>query len=235
MKKETGAKGEMEYLPAPWTLNGSGLILMLKAGSLRNANWGFEAGLAESLKTKIRLVMIVDYVHAPCGPYQELLLIPGTIDFNGNRQWSISDIWVSSQSSVENGRRNWGIPKQLAIFEKGDSEGITEEGIATRVVDEQGEVLLEIACQPMGPSLPFKSNWLPQSFLSMGQQLDGKRFFYTIAGSGRSRMAKVMSIKQSGGVFTGLHRSDVLAALRVEPFEMEFPVPEIKQLGAEGI
>lgn len=231
MTKETAKTSATEVLPPPWILHGSGLILVLKKGSLPNAKWGFDDAIAGSLKTKTRLLMIVDYTQAPCGPYKELLVIPGTLDFDGKRLWSISDIWVTSHSSVDNGRRNWGIPKQIATFEGGGASGLTEEGVAFCVKDADGGVLLDISCQPLGPSLGFKSTWLPQSFMAMGQQLDGHRYFYSLTGNGKSRMAKVVAIRQAGGVFSGLHRSDVLAAIRVEPFEMVFPEPEVVALG----
>lgn len=218
-------------LDAPWQLQGQGLILILKKSSIAQSSFGFEEPVnTTELSGKTRFLMLVDYQHAPCGPYQELLLIPGKLDFAGESRWSISDIWVSSEQSIEGGRKNWGIPKQLGRFQELETKRVTDEGWSKRIADAQGNVLLEIACQPMGPSLPFRSRWLPQSFLRMGQQSEGKRYFYDLSGNGRSRIAKVVSIGQTSGVFKGLSRSDVLAALFVSPFEMVFPEPEVTVL-----
>lgn len=216
---------------APWKLLGKGLILVLKKSSLGEATFGFESYPDYGgLTGRTRFLMVIDYQDAPCGPYQELLLIPGKLDFEGEQRWSISDIWVSTQDSAEGGRVNWGIPKQLGEFIRLKSDLVTEDGWSKRISDAQGNLLLELTCQPMGPSLPFSSKWLPQSFLRMGQRLQGKQYFYDLVGNGKSRIAKVVSIGQTGGVFEGLGRSDVLAALFVDPFEMVLPVPEVKVL-----
>ena len=66
-------------LPAPWSLTGTGLIMVLKGQ---------------------RLLMVVDYQTADCGPYQELLYIPGKAVFGGQKRYTISDIYVSTISSV---------------------------------------------------------------------------------------------------------------------------------------
>lgn len=220
-------------LGPPWHLQGQGLILILKKSSLSQASFGFDGGVdSADLSGKTRFLMIVDYQHSPCGSYQELLLIPGKVNFGGKKRWSISDIWVSSQESVDGGKANWGIPKQLGTFQRLETDRVTEEGWSKRICDHKGEVLLELAFQPMGPSLPFRSRWLPQSFLRMGQQLDGQRYFYDLSGNGRSRIAKVVSIGQTGGVFKGLSRNDVLAAIFVNPFEMVFPEPETEDVSS---
>jgi acetoacetate decarboxylase len=60
--------------------------------------------------------MLVDYEQSPVGPYQELLFIPGRFQFGRRRYYMVTQIYVSTQVSVENGQENWGIPKQLAQF-----------------------------------------------------------------------------------------------------------------------
>jgi hypothetical protein len=46
-----------------------------------------------------------------------LLYIGGTLKFGQKRHYSISKIYVSTQDSIDNGQKNWGIPKEMAHFE----------------------------------------------------------------------------------------------------------------------
>jgi len=80
--------------PAPWPLRADGYALVLRQPSGRG----------------VRCAMFVDYAASPVGPYRELLMIDRTIAIAGRRFPTISSIYVSTQESVDNGRRNWGIP-----------------------------------------------------------------------------------------------------------------------------
>ncbi|KAL4790594.1 hypothetical protein BDV19DRAFT_382246 [Aspergillus venezuelensis] len=68
-----------------------------------------------------KCVMIVRYEETDVGPYDELIFIPGrAVNPNseiGARDMRISTIYVSTDASVWNGRRNWNIPKHRAIFD----------------------------------------------------------------------------------------------------------------------
>lgn len=50
------------------------------------------------------------------GPYRELLFIPGAFHINGRYTFSIPKIYVSTETSVNSGIKNWGIPKEVADF-----------------------------------------------------------------------------------------------------------------------
>lgn len=215
---------------APWSLAGKGLIVVLRGASLQGNTFGLANSQSNGLKSAFKVLMWVDYQTAPCGPYQELLLIPGSVAFSSGRHLTISDIWVSSRQSVLDGRANWGIPKQLASFEELINADLTPEGISFRVKSEGDEALLELSCQPMGPSLPLKTSWVPARFRSLAQQLNGREYVFSPSASGRIRAAKVASVVQASGVFSGLTRKDVLAAFCIPQFSMEFPEPEILEL-----
>ncbi len=62
-------------------------------------------------------MMLVNYADSNVGPYSELLFIPGKFDYKGKKWQTISKIYVSSEASIVNGRKNWGIPKERATFE----------------------------------------------------------------------------------------------------------------------
>ncbi|KAG6900480.1 hypothetical protein C0993_010199 [Termitomyces sp. T159_Od127] len=63
------------------------------------------------------MIMIVSYSDTPVGPYDELMYIPGRWKYKSvTAGYRITRIYVSSQESTENGRRNWNIPKHVADF-----------------------------------------------------------------------------------------------------------------------
>ncbi|KAJ7290206.1 hypothetical protein C8J57DRAFT_1610786 [Mycena rebaudengoi] len=66
----------------------------------------------------IGLIMIIRYSAAPVGPYDELIYIPGRWAYNlTNSGLRITQIYVNSNASVYNGRKNWNIPKHQAVFD----------------------------------------------------------------------------------------------------------------------
>ncbi|KAL4972649.1 hypothetical protein BDW66DRAFT_169443 [Aspergillus desertorum] len=67
----------------------------------------------------LKAVMVIRYEDTDVGPYDELILIPGRAvnPETGKKEMRISNIYVSTDASVWNGRRNWNIPKHRARFE----------------------------------------------------------------------------------------------------------------------
>ena len=62
------------------------------------------------------MAQIIRYSETPVGPYDELAILPGTFSGVGRdgakkRDSRITGIWVSSEETLINGRRNWNIPK----------------------------------------------------------------------------------------------------------------------------
>src|SRR4051794_14743049 len=109
--------------PAPWNLRGSGHIFFYRFSQALLAQ---EAAVPTFMRPTfvggLGALMMVDYSQSNCGPYQELLLIPGRCLMGGRSYYSISRIFVSTDVSVVNGRRNWGIPKEQADFRVVTSE-----------------------------------------------------------------------------------------------------------------
>jgi hypothetical protein len=136
MESPDFAKDENEIACAPWKLTGNGYILLYRFTKAFVAEHGF---LADFQKEKFvsgwGAVMLVDYQSSPVGPYHELLFIPGLFSFNKKKVFSISKIYVSTQSSVVNGIENWGIPKEFAEFHWGkkqisDRIAILKDGVS---------------------------------------------------------------------------------------------------------
>ncbi|KAG8890187.1 hypothetical protein FRB98_000515 [Tulasnella sp. 332] len=74
------------------------------------------------------MASMIRYGDSPAGQYDELLYIPGRwTDSSGKTGFRVTRIYVSNLISVENGRKNWNIPKYLANFD------FTQEGKSIRV------------------------------------------------------------------------------------------------------
>lgn len=211
-------------LPAPWSLTGTGLIMVLKGQ---------------------RLLMVVDYQTADCGPYQELLYIPGKAVFGGQKRYTISEIYVSSMSSVVNGRRNWGIPKILADFKRtenglrvqvelsaparvGLAEAVSADYPQWVAQSQADEPFFKVDYEAYGPSVPISTAYIPALFTRLGQTTEsGDTFLYKPHAQGRATVAKIHDLQVTNNqLFPEFHRKEVLMAFALNPFAMVFPVPE---------
>ncbi|PFH58720.1 hypothetical protein XA68_13318 [Ophiocordyceps unilateralis] len=72
------------------------------------------------------MIQIIRYHDSPVGPYDEMLVVPGSFDWvrrrpdgreEVGRNPRISRIYVSQRQTCHNGRINWGCPKHLARFD----------------------------------------------------------------------------------------------------------------------
>ncbi|KAI9375063.1 hypothetical protein BJX61DRAFT_550338 [Aspergillus egyptiacus] len=104
-------------------------------------------------------VMILRYEETDVGPYDELILIPGpaTNPVNEEKDMRISSIYVSTDASVWNGRRNWNIPKHRARFEF--TPVANSNDLSLKVYHP------EDAPAPLNPHLPFFTAILKDSSL----------------------------------------------------------------------
>ncbi|MGB5624038.1 MAG: acetoacetate decarboxylase family protein [Gammaproteobacteria bacterium] len=213
-----------EPVPAPWRLEGSGLLLLLKtSAAARDPRWHAMSGTDELARSGLGLLMFVDYQRSDAGPYRELLFIPGQFQCGQRRAWSVTRILVSSQASVAGGRANWGIPKELGKFrlsgEPGDS---LELGVS-----QDGQPVADIAWHSRGPALPVTTAVVPKALRTLIQILDGKQFQLVPSASGRIGAARVDRLETNPALFPALDLRRVVAALSVPRFKMTFPVADI--------
>lgn len=213
--------------PAPWDLVGNGLIIMLK-GKKQDArnNPLIPASVRDSLETPLSLLMLVNYHDSNAGPYHELLYVPGTAKFGARRLPTISNIWVSSMASVVNGRRNWGIPKEMAQFEW---QGQVGQAQHIKASNPQG-TFFEIGFKPWGPTLPVNTAWVPGMLKTLGQELDGQTFVFAPLAKGKARPAKIEHLQVDATVCPHLQASEVIGAFEIPHFEMRFPVAQTSDL-----
>lgn len=121
----TGSGTDTDYPPEPWYLGGSLLVsaflvpfAQLPAGSIprgrRPIRWRGKVLVGAAF---------AQYVAGGVLDYNELLIAAPSL---GGPRVTIPQIWVDSPASMAGGRALWGIPKQLAEFQRID----TAEGAA---------------------------------------------------------------------------------------------------------
>jgi hypothetical protein len=210
-------------VPAPWNLKGRGIMLLYKFSKDFVLKNGF---LSEDEKFRfsggLGAAMIVDYESSNCGPYGELLFIPGRLRSEKGTANIISKIYVSTESSVVSGRANWGIPKELADFHfehRNRKESV--------VVKRDGRTFFEASFTSGGLRFPVHTALLP---FPLTQDLDGKRFHTRYSGHGWGRLARIDSMKIDASHFPDLTQVRPLAVLSIEDFRITFPVAQIEPL-----
>ncbi|MCY7351041.1 MAG: acetoacetate decarboxylase family protein [Cytophagaceae bacterium] len=211
------------FAPPPWNLTGHGFALLYRFPQ----DWAQQSGhLApdqrEVLTGRWGAVMLVDYATSGVGPYQELLCIPGQVEQGGKHRFTISKIYVNTEVSVVNGRRNWGIAKEQADFawiKNKDEQKIT--------VTVNGEVALRARLNPFGIPFPLTTALLP---LKLHQQLNGQRFETQPTANGWGRLARLTEMYTNPGLFPDLNRVKPLIGLCIDRFNMTFPRPETREV-----
>lgn len=213
----------MKSSPAPWLLTGEGYILAFKFPAHFVQAHGFiPPFLKNCFAGGIGAVMLVDYQQSPVGPYREALFIPGHFNYAKRRLLSITKIYVSTLASVEDGQRNWGIPKELATFEF-DNLSSSEQHIK---MSNDERTILDITISSHGPSIPVNTAWNPISFTLIQQQ--GNRIMLTKPqGRGKIQHASIECAVVEENAFPDFTRIKPLGVIRILDFSLHFPVPRL--------
>ena len=212
--------------PPPWQLEGRGYIIQVRVPDAVLASGSFiDARTPRVGRGRIVTVMFVDYERSDVGPYHELLYIPGKLRIGPYRERSITRIYVSSEASVVNGRRNWGIPKDCARFDVqyGD-DGVDRISVRTMA----GEAFARLTLSAQGPTLPAPAQWVPRRLRTLAQLRDGQIYRYAPSASGNFRFAKVRDWQFDARHFPDVASGEVVAAIKLPHFRMTFPVAEIE-------
>lgn len=208
--------------PPPWKLKGNGYIFLYHFPKSFVEKFGF---LADYQTNRFKgdfvgTVMLVDYATSAVGPYHELLFVPGRLNFDKKKIFSISKIYVSSQESVENGIANWGIPKELADFrisKLNEKEEIVEVMIA-------GKTFFKVHLHKRSFKFPITTKFFP---LKLAQKLGDDLLITNSPAKGKASFAKMLNIEVNSSYFPPISQLKSLSVLAVSDFEMEFPHPEI--------
>jgi hypothetical protein len=215
--------------PAPWRLTGSGVIIFFPAHKKNVlASPALGAENVESFRGGAGAVMLVRYLDADCGPYDELLYIPGFFEHNNKTYLRITKIFVSSKESVEWGRRNWAIPKELADFDW--RQGEKEWHIDVRQ-PKTGKSIYSISLSPRFFSFPLTTSILPWSLLQKQEpQYSGGEEFYLetkLQGKGSAKICFIDRVEGSRELpdYHDMSHGPRIA-FAVNPFEMTFPIAQ---------
>lgn len=207
----------MKIAPPPWTLMGNGLVLLYCFPHSFVMPW-IPADLRGAYIGGFGAVMCVDYHTTDVGPYHELLFIPGQFAVAGRRHYSVTQIFVSTETSVVSGRANWAIPKQQAEFFVGHD-------VQHFSAIDAGSAFFSVDSEAVGPSYPANTAWLPIQ-PALVQKDDHGTFVTQPSGRGAVRRARVWRITGDGVHFPDLSRFRPLLAVAVHGFTLRFPAPE---------
>ncbi len=210
--------------PPPWELKGSGYIILYKIPKALTLKLGF---IPQSLKGRFKggvlSVIVVDYKQTDAGPYRELLYIPGVFYKEGARR-SISKIYVSTTDSLINGRKNWGIPKELADF-KFEKLNSRSEYIMVR---KEGKPVAEFIFMEGRFCFPLKIRFLPFNLI---QVYENKYYYNTFRGEGVAGSAKIRHIDINSSMFPQVSSLKPRMVIKIKSFSMIFQTPKTKNLG----
>lgn len=205
-------------IPAPWNLTGNGYILLFKFSEEFVSTRGFiPPYFKDRFQHGLGSIMLVDYHSSTAGPYQELLFIPGKFLHQGQQLHTITKIYVSTPTSVINGRSNWGIPKELANFNFTPLDQHNDK-IAVTV---NGNSVMEIHLKSGWLSFPVHTTLLP---FPLVQNLDQKIYYTKFIGKGTGKLAKVVDINVNQKYFPDIGAVKPLAVLKISNFKLTFPI-----------
>ncbi len=211
-----------QIVEAPWQLKGTGYMFLYNFPKNRASKANFmPVEQSGEFQGGLGTLMLVDYESSDVGPYRELLLIPGKFSWLKYRNYAISRIWVSSESSVVSGRKNWGIPKNRADFH------ITARGQRRQsweVVTPEGQTFFKADLSHGTFPLPVHTAFVPFPLL---QTWEGRHYLTKFSGYGLGRFAKLDRLEINQQLFPDITPKKPLIGLRVDPFHIRFPVPRM--------
>ncbi|KAL3476650.1 hypothetical protein BJX99DRAFT_258197 [Aspergillus californicus] len=115
-------------------------------------------GHSQFQEGRLKVIMIIRYEETDVGPYDELIFLPApaVTPKTGKKDFRTSTIYVSTDASVWNGRRNWNIPKHRAVF---DFKQVGKSDVSLKVYHPQDSPA------PLNPQVPFFTALLKSSSL----------------------------------------------------------------------
>jgi hypothetical protein len=158
-----------ESAPPPWTLRGDAAAVLYPRG----------------------ILAFLRYHASNVGPYDELLWLEPFRRGPGGWRHRITRIFVSSEASVQNGRANWGLPKELATFRL-SALGARSERVE---VSQAGQAIASFTWARRGPVLAWDASRFPRQARSI-VQLSAGRYFETVPSArGHCQWARISALQ----------------------------------------
>lgn len=201
---------------APWQLKGEGIILMYSSfkSHINKTNFFLPQSLQSRFYGGLGYVMLVNYTESPVGPYKELLVIPGKFKTPYGSKQTISKIYVDSKASLNNGRANWGIPKELAQFDWDKSKNQAHISVKKGSKD-----FFKITVKNKPVKFPLTTSILP---IRLYQELNDTTYQVNPSGRGIGQLANAFIDDINPEFFPDIRGAKCLA-ISVNPFWMKFP------------
>jgi hypothetical protein len=214
--------------PAPWYLKGQGYVMVVQLPIQVLDNESFiEPSLKSTRRGHLAYIAFADYESSEVGAYHELLYIGGTLKFDQKRHLSISKIYVSTQDSIGNGQKNWGIPKEMAQFEV--QYGADNHDIV-KLSTPSGDTIAQFSFSHHLFKFPVNTKLAPTRLRTLAQDWQGQRFFFPLQAEGYVKPALLKACYVDKRYFTDLNQGHVIACFKVTDFSMVFPVPKTQAL-----
>ena len=214
--------------PAPWYLKGQGYVMVVQLPTQVLDNESFiEPSLKSTRRGHLAYIAFADYESSDVGAYHELLYIGGTLKFDQKRHLSISKIYVSTQDSIDNGQKNWGIPKEMAQFEV--QYGADNHDIV-KLSTPSGDTSAQFSFSHHLFKFPVNTKLAPTRLRTLAQDWQGQRFFFPLQAEGYVKPALLKACYVDKRYFTDLNQGHVIACFKVTDFSMVFPVPKTQAL-----
>jgi hypothetical protein len=216
---------EPTVYPAPWTLQGSGYVVLLRAGALSDQELFVPPSLLGKRQGQTLSLLFFDYQSSVCGPYRELMLGVG-FEFDEGHYSSITRAYASTQDSAANSQLNWGLPAERADFAVDRVSAKRDHVVLTR----EGRVIVELELEHSGLSVPVTTALLPSDLRTMVQHWHGKQYSLTLNAKGKVRMAKLQRSRIDPRAFPDVSQSSVIAAAYLPTFELKLPSPALRDI-----
>jgi acetoacetate decarboxylase len=184
-------------------------------------------GQIEVRRGGLGVLAVVRYADSDVGPYDELLwLAPWGLRDGARRAHTVTRIFVSSEASCINGRRNWGIPKQLARFDVARLSASTQR---FEVSTPRGRVA-SFSVATGRRSTPIDTRVLPSALRRLRQVQDATSFEVAPNVRGRLHAARFSERVTDPEQFADTRSARMLGGVCISEFEMTFPVATTRTL-----
>lgn len=210
--------------PAPWHLKGQGYVMVVQLPQqVLNEQSFISNELKATRRGHLAYIAFADYESSDVGAYHELLYIGGTLKFGQKRHYSISKIYVSTQDSIDNGQKNWGIPKEMAHFEV---QYGADNHDTIKLSTPTGETIAQFSFSHHLFKFPVNTKLAPTRLLTLAQDWQGQRFWFAPQAQGYLKPALLKESYVDKRYFTDLNQGHIIACFKVIDFSMVFPVPK---------
>lgn len=208
----------IEIVKAPWRLVGRGWVFVFHLDEDQRKALACQGVDLQLLNSKsFASLMLVEYLSSNAGPYFELLFIPGKVASPLGSGYTINRILVSTQISVNSGRANWGIPKDLADFQVEKNSNCE-----TWSIKHNSDLVLKAK---------MSSSWLPLPLLSpmtpIVQYFEDNIFKFRLFGYGMGRLARIEELEINSDLFPNIQKIKPILGVYIPSFRLNFPEPRV--------